>query len=219
MKFIDADQLPKFLGGTMTDPDGNPRCPSKVSFLYCTAWLPQVSEICWSAYMCVVRKTQQHLLFPDLPRRRGSQKVLFVWVRTWDEQFHGNRFHSKGRQVYDRGSGGTTRHRDQVKRLERFVAPAIVFTLRLSKLIRFFCGQPASFPFRWEYRTEDYNIAFGIKMRHDDNSTTEVLPFKRVTSHMIPEDGSVVCEQPGICESTHADFQQGKTVAPSVLFS
>ena len=30
MKHIDADQLPAFLGGTMTDPDGNVRCPSKV---------------------------------------------------------------------------------------------------------------------------------------------------------------------------------------------
>ena len=27
---IDADQLPVFYGGTMTDPDGDPKCPSKV---------------------------------------------------------------------------------------------------------------------------------------------------------------------------------------------
>jgi hypothetical protein len=27
---IEADQLPAFFGGTMTDPDGNPKCPSKV---------------------------------------------------------------------------------------------------------------------------------------------------------------------------------------------
>lgn len=27
---IDADQLPSFYGGTLTDPDGNPKCPSKV---------------------------------------------------------------------------------------------------------------------------------------------------------------------------------------------
>ncbi|XP_032781623.2 SEC14-like protein 2 isoform X2 [Daphnia magna] len=26
---IDADQLPSFYGGTLTDPDGNPKCPSK----------------------------------------------------------------------------------------------------------------------------------------------------------------------------------------------
>ena len=27
---IDADQLPAFYGGTMVDPDGDPKCPSKV---------------------------------------------------------------------------------------------------------------------------------------------------------------------------------------------
>ena len=27
---IDADQLPGYYGGTLTDPDGNPKCPSKV---------------------------------------------------------------------------------------------------------------------------------------------------------------------------------------------
>jgi hypothetical protein len=27
---IDADQLPLFYGGTLTDPDGNGKCPSKV---------------------------------------------------------------------------------------------------------------------------------------------------------------------------------------------
>lgn len=30
---IDADQLPAFYGGTMVDPDGDPKCPSKVSIL------------------------------------------------------------------------------------------------------------------------------------------------------------------------------------------
>lgn len=27
---IDADQLPAYYGGTMVDPDGDPKCPSKV---------------------------------------------------------------------------------------------------------------------------------------------------------------------------------------------
>lgn len=27
---IDADQFPAFYGGTMVDPDGDPKCPSKV---------------------------------------------------------------------------------------------------------------------------------------------------------------------------------------------
>lgn len=33
LKEIDADQLPVYYGGTMTDSDGDPKCPSKVSGL------------------------------------------------------------------------------------------------------------------------------------------------------------------------------------------
>ena len=31
LKDIDADQLPMHYGGTIIDPDGNPKCPSKVN--------------------------------------------------------------------------------------------------------------------------------------------------------------------------------------------
>ena len=31
LEVIDADQLPEHWGGTQRDPDGNPKCPSKVS--------------------------------------------------------------------------------------------------------------------------------------------------------------------------------------------
>ena len=54
--------------------------------------------------------------------------------------------------------------------------------------------------YRWEYRTEDYDISFGIKLRQPDGTTTDIVPAKKVTCHMIPEDGSVVCEQTGTCE-------------------
>lgn len=30
LKYIDPEELPVFLGGTQTDPDGNPRCVQKV---------------------------------------------------------------------------------------------------------------------------------------------------------------------------------------------
>jgi len=33
LEYIDPDQLPCFLGGTLTDPDGNPRCVTKVFIL------------------------------------------------------------------------------------------------------------------------------------------------------------------------------------------
>lgn len=33
LKCIDADQLPVYWGGSLTDKDGDPKCSSKVSFL------------------------------------------------------------------------------------------------------------------------------------------------------------------------------------------
>jgi len=30
LEYIDADQLPVYYGGTMTDPDGDPKCSSRV---------------------------------------------------------------------------------------------------------------------------------------------------------------------------------------------
>lgn len=34
LKYIDAEELPAFLGGKKTDPDGNPRCETIVFFLF-----------------------------------------------------------------------------------------------------------------------------------------------------------------------------------------
>ena len=48
LKIIDADQLPAFLGGTMTDQDGNIRCPSKVGLLcphpMLSFWTPRTTS-------------------------------------------------------------------------------------------------------------------------------------------------------------------------------
>lgn len=34
LKYIDAEELPAFLGGKKTDPDGNPRCETIVGILF-----------------------------------------------------------------------------------------------------------------------------------------------------------------------------------------
>lgn len=39
---IEADQLPAFYGGTMTDPDGDPKCPSKVILKKCVQQIPNI---------------------------------------------------------------------------------------------------------------------------------------------------------------------------------
>ena len=35
LEYIDADQLPVHYGGTMTDPDGDPKCSSRVDIVCC----------------------------------------------------------------------------------------------------------------------------------------------------------------------------------------
>jgi len=51
---------------------------------------------------------------------------------------------------------------------------------------------------RWEFMTAGKDISFGVNVipEGSDKQTT-VLPVKRVQCHMVPEDGSVVCEQLG----------------------
>ena len=53
--------------------------------------------------------------------------------------------------------------------------------------------------FRWEFKTEDYDIGFGVNYVCDGKKTP-VVPIKRVNSHAVAEDGSVFCEQPGTCK-------------------
>ena len=53
-------------------------------------------------------------------------------------------------------------------------------------------------PFRWEYRTDGYDIGFGV-VAVRDGKETEVVPVKRSNSHQMVEDGSYICETPGLC--------------------
>ncbi|XP_064620533.1 retinal-binding protein-like isoform X2 [Lineus longissimus] len=55
--------------------------------------------------------------------------------------------------------------------------------------------KPGSY-LRWEFKTEGYDIGFGVFYKDGDN-LKEVLPVERVNSHMIPHDGNVVCQKQG----------------------
>ena len=48
--------------------------------------------------------------------------------------------------------------------------------------------------------TEGMDIGFSVlyKKSSDDVKKT-VVPFSRLNSHMVPEDGSLLCSEPGIC--------------------
>lgn len=59
---------------------------------------------------------------------------------------------------------------------------------------------------RWQFMSEGSDVGFGIflktKMgeRQRAGEMTEVLPNQRYNSHMVPEDGTLTCSEPGICK-------------------
>ncbi|KAK2169108.1 hypothetical protein LSH36_12g14038 [Paralvinella palmiformis] len=115
-EFIDPDNLPKFLGGNMTDPDGNPLCQTMI---------------------CHGGTVPTHYYISECGDTEGTETVTI----------------SKG------------------DRLE------LEFDVEL----------PGSL-IRWEFRTEDYDIAFGIEYRHDNQKGEEVVPLHRVDSQLILQD-------------------------------
>lgn len=124
LEYIDADQLPAFLGGSLTDPDGNPRCVTMIN---------QGGEV---------------------------PEKYFLDIK----------------EIYEHMSVSTITRGDK---------------LELDYLIE----KPGSI-LRWEFKTEDYDIGFGVN--HTENGvTTAILPMKRVNSHHVAEDGSITCKKPG----------------------
>ncbi len=56
--------------------------------------------------------------------------------------------------------------------------------------------------------SEGNDIGFGVFRRTSDErqkagEMVEVVTSERVNSHMVPEDGSIVCDTPGTCKLTY----------------
>lgn len=61
-------------------------------------------------------------------------------------------------------------------------------------------------PFRWQFTSEGADIGFGIFLktklgeRQKAGEMTQVLPNQRYNAHLVPEDGTLTCSNPGICK-------------------
>ncbi len=53
--------------------------------------------------------------------------------------------------------------------------------------------------FRWEFKTDGYDVGFGVKLMKAQGKPEVLLPIERVNSHMVPEDGTFTCPQVGTC--------------------
>lgn len=58
---------------------------------------------------------------------------------------------------------------------------------------------------RWQFASDGSDIGFGIYLKSKAGikqkitEMQEVLPTTRYNAHLVPEDGSHTCEEPGIC--------------------
>lgn len=63
-----------------------------------------------------------------------------------------------------------------------------------------------SFPVRWQFASEGADIGFGVFMKAKKGEwqkaaqMEEVVASQRYNAHLVPEDGSLTCERPGVCE-------------------
>lgn len=59
---------------------------------------------------------------------------------------------------------------------------------------------------RWQFATENADIGFGVFLKDRKGAwqkaaqMQEVVPSQRYNAHLVPEDGSLTCERPGVCE-------------------
>lgn len=59
---------------------------------------------------------------------------------------------------------------------------------------------------RWQFATESADIGFGVFLKDRKGAwqkaaqMQEVVPNQRYNAHLVPEDGSLTCERPGVCE-------------------
>lgn len=59
---------------------------------------------------------------------------------------------------------------------------------------------------RWQFASEGADIGFGVFLKAKKGEwkkaaqMQEVVLSQRYNSHLVPEDGSLTCEVPGVCK-------------------
>nr|XP_033812862.1 SEC14-like protein 2 isoform X3 [Geotrypetes seraphini] len=132
LKYISPDQLPTCYGGMLTDPDGDPKCKSKIK---CGGDVPK------SYYV------------RDQVKQQYEHSVTI-----------------------NRGSSHQVEY--------EILFPGCVL--------------------RWQFMSEGSDIGFGVFLKtkvgqkQKAGEMTEVIINDRYNAHLVPEDGSVTCSEPGI---------------------
>ncbi|KAM9801238.1 SEC14-like protein 2 [Neosynchiropus ocellatus] len=167
---IPPSQLPVVYGGTLTDPDGDPRCRTMIK---CGGTVPK------SYY---VQNSAQVQYEHSVTVSRGSALQLEYDVGV---------AHSRLRYLTS-------------------LPPSLPRPPR---------SHPSRPP-RWQFASDGADIGFGVFRRSSDRQETQVLPSERYNAHLVPEDGGVTCEEPGVYVvrfDNSYSFLQSKRVSYTVL--
>ncbi|KAM4615793.1 SEC14-like protein 2 [Polymixia lowei] len=145
LNYIDAEELPAIYGGKMTDPDGDPRCRTKIH---------HVGPVPTSYYV------RDHV-------KMDYEQCLTV-------------------------SRGSTQQMEY-----EILFPGCVL--------------------RWQFASEGADIGFGVFLKAKKGEwqkaaqMQEIVPSQRYNTHLVPEDGSLTCERPGVYvlrfDNTYSIFQ------------
>jgi len=68
---------------------------------------------------------------------------------------------------------------------------------------------------KWEFMTDDYDIAFGVYYKPPSGGREPLVPVKRVNCHTMPDDGCFTCERLGtyeICFDNSYSWTRNKNV-------
>ena len=59
---------------------------------------------------------------------------------------------------------------------------------------------------RWEFKTDGYDLGFGLAIARSAGKPEVLVPVERVNCHMVPEDGTYTCDEPGLCKCLTLDL-------------
>ncbi|KAB7501473.1 SEC14-like protein 2 [Armadillidium nasatum] len=150
LKEIDSDQLPVHWGGTMTDPDGNVKCPSK-KYPFHVTMLYVYTRIC---------------LGGKVPKEYYLKNKL---LRNQNQNLH---LDFKNHKTLGQNE---------------------------SEIFEYEACDNTGMQLRWEFRSTGSDIAYEVS-RIISEEVEELIPLQRVNSQVFKEEGTLTCDEKGLCE-------------------
>ncbi|MBN3283819.1 S14L2 protein, partial [Polyodon spathula] len=205
LQYIEPDQLPVCYGGTLTDPDGDPRCKTWAEILRQTG----VSR--W-AVQALLKKHKETGNVEDR-RRSGRPRKLtaaderhIMLTSLRNRKMSSNAISSELAE----NSGTLIKYGGDVPQsyyVRDSVKQQYEQTLCISRGSSQQLEYEILFPgcvLRWQFASEGLDIGFGVFIktkvgeRQKAAEMVEVVPSQRYNAHLVPEDGSFTCQDPGI---------------------